>query len=71
MLNQEVSKLAVDDCPLPITQLMRNIMLWNCRGALRPNFSQTIIDMVKESSPDIFIVMETKVEGDRAKEISD
>ena len=45
-------------------------MVWNCRGALSPNFSQTIIDMVKESSLDIFIVKETRVGGDRAKEIS-
>ena len=45
-------------------------MVWNWRGPLSPNFSQTIIDMVKESSLDIFIVKETRVGGDRAKEIS-
>lgn len=48
-----------------------NIMVWNWRGPLSPNFSQTIIDMVKESSLDIFIVTETRVGGDHAKEISD
>ena len=46
-------------------------MVWNWRGPLSPNFSQTIIDMVKESSLDIFIVTETRVGGDHAKEISD
>ena len=71
MLKQEVSKPVVDNCPPPMTQLIMNIMVWNCRGALSPNFSQTIIDMVKESSLDIFIVTETRVGGDRAKEIFD
>ena len=39
MLKQEVSKPAVDNCPPPMTQLMMNIMVWNCRGALSPKFS--------------------------------
>ena len=39
MLKQEVSKPVVDNCPPPMTQLMMNIMVWNCRGALSPKFS--------------------------------
>lgn len=57
--------------PLPIICLMMNIMVWNFRGALSPNFRQTIMDMVKESAPDILIVMKTRIGGDRAKEITD
>lgn len=42
-------------------------LLWG----LKPNFRQTIMDMVKESAPNILIVKETRVGGDRAKEITD
>lgn len=50
---------------------MMNIMVWNYRGALSPNFRQTIMDMVKENALDILIVTETRIGGDRAKEITD
>ena len=42
-------------------------LLWG----LKPNFRQTIMDIVKESAPNILIVTETKIGGDRAKEITD
>jgi hypothetical protein len=28
----------IDECPTPNNILMMNIILWNCRGALKPSF---------------------------------
>ena len=46
------------------------IMVWDCRGALSPNFCKIIIDMMKDSNLDILVVIKTRVNGDRAKEIT-
>ena len=42
-------------------------LLWG----LKPNFRQIIMDMVKESAPNILIVTETRIGGDHDKEITD
>ena len=46
------------------------ILVWNCKGALSPNFCKIIMDMMKDSNPDILIVTETRVGGDKVKEIT-
>ena len=46
------------------------IMVWDCRGALSPNFCKIIIDMMKDSNLDILVVTKTRVSEDRAKEIT-
>ena len=38
-------------------------MVWNCIGALRPNFQQSITNTVNTNSPDILIVTKTRIEG--------
>ena len=48
-----------------------NIIIWNSRGALKPNFQGHIRDLVQEHDPAILVVMETKLGGDRAKAITD
>lgn len=48
-----------------------NILNWNCRGALSPNFCNVVNNMIHVHSPAIMIIMETKVCGDRAKGIVD
>ena len=48
-----------------------NIIVWNYRGALGPNFSNSIVELVNDHSPVMLIVTETRVGGDRAKEIID
>lgn len=48
-----------------------NIIIWNCRGALKPSFCSIVQDMVRVYSPSIMIVTETKVGGIRAKNIID
>jgi hypothetical protein len=61
----------IDECPIPNLSLIMNIILWNCRGALNPNFRRSIADLVSCHSPSLLIVTETRVGGDRAKEITD
>ena len=59
LLSQGVCEPTVDVVLLPIIHLMMNIMVWNCRGALNPNFAQTVRNMVKDSSSDILIITKT------------
>ena len=48
-----------------------NFVIWNSRGDLKPNFQGHIRSLVHEYNPAIFVVMETKLGGDRAKAITD
>ena len=48
-----------------------NIVVWNCRGALKPNFQSHVRELVRCHNPDVLVVMETRIGGDRAKDISD
>ena len=50
--------------------LMMNIIIWNCRGAWKPSFRKHVGDLVQNYNPAILVVMETRVGGDRAKEIT-
>ena len=49
---------------------MMNIIIWNCRGALKPSFKKRVGDLVQNHNPAILVVMETRVGGDRAREIT-
>ncbi|KAL4638862.1 hypothetical protein ACB092_03G177400 [Castanea dentata] len=46
-----------------------NIIIWNCRGALKPSFQTHVQEMVRNHDPAILVLMETKVGGERAREI--
>ncbi|KAL0011105.1 hypothetical protein SO802_006213 [Lithocarpus litseifolius] len=48
-----------------------NIIVWNCRGALKPSFQSHIRELVRNHNPAMLVVMETRVGGDRAREITD
>ena len=71
-LGREVESLLtlLDRLELSISLIM-NIIVWNCRGALKPNFQRHVSELVRIHNPDILVVMETRVGGDRAKEITD
>lgn len=47
-----------------------DLLIWNCRGALKPTFCNIITDLVRNHSPAIMILIETKACGDRAKKIA-
>lgn len=48
-----------------------NMLIWNCRGALKPNFFSLVSDLIHKHHPAILVIMETKVSGDRARSIVD
>ena len=47
----------------------KNILLWNCRGALNSDFKQRVFEMAVNRYPSIMVITETKVGGDRAAKI--
>ncbi|XP_023881794.1 uncharacterized protein LOC111994169 [Quercus suber] len=48
-----------------------NILIWNSRGALKPSFQSYIHDLTRRYDPAVLVVMETKLGGRRAKEVTD
>ena len=60
-----------NECPTPDSCLVMNIIAWNCKGALKPNFQNHVKELVQNHDPTILIIMETQVGGERAKEILD
>jgi len=61
-----------EDCPISkFFSLMMNIIIWNCRGALKPSFQANFRDLVANHDPAIFVVMETRIGSERAKVITD
>ena len=48
-----------------------NIIIWNCRGALKPSFQRHVRELIRCHNPAILVVMETRIGGDKAREITD
>ena len=48
-----------------------NILVWNCRGTLKPNFQNHVKELARNHNPVVLVVMETRIGGDKAKEITD
>ena len=48
---------------------MMNILICNCRGAMKPLFRKTVMDLVEWHNPIIIVITETKLNGARANEI--
>ena len=51
-------------------QFIMNIIIWNCRGALKPSFHSHVRELVRVHDPAILVLMETKIGGNKAREIS-
>ena len=64
LLEQMRTLPQIDECPTPDLSLLMNIIMWNCRGALNPNFRRSITELVNYHSPSLLIVTETRVGGD-------
>ena len=58
-------------CLILLYLLVMNIIVWNCRGALKPNFQRYVSELVRIHNPAILVVMETRVGEDRPKDITD
>ncbi|XP_065615765.1 uncharacterized protein LOC136061660 [Quercus suber] len=48
-----------------------NIIIWNNKGALKPNFQNHARYLVDNHNPAIMVIMETHIGGDKAKEMTD
>lgn len=48
-----------------------NIKIWNCRSTLKPNFQNHVKELVQIHDPAVFVVIETRVEEARTKDITD
>lgn len=60
-----------DECPTPNHNFLMNIIIWNCRGALKPFFQSHVRELVQNHNPAIHVVMETQIGGERTREITD
>ena len=47
-----------------------NIIVWNSKGVLKPNFQKHVRELTRNHDPVVFVVMETRLGGERAKEIT-
>ena len=63
--------LLVEVCLSLYYQLIMNIIIWNSRGALKPNFQNHVRDLTRIHDPAIFVIMETKLGGERARVVTD
>lgn len=59
-----------DECLTSQYVFIMNIVIWNYRGALKPSFQTHVRELVHNHNLAILVLMETKVGGDRAREIS-
>ena len=60
----------VDYCLFPNCIFMMNIIVWSCRGALKPSFQKHVRELAQNHDLAILVVMETRVGGERAREIT-
>ena len=59
-----------DKCLFLISFIM-NIIIWNSRGVLKPNFQNYVRELARNHNPAILVIMETKIGGACAKDITD
>ena len=51
--------------------IILSIIIWNCRGALKPSFQRHVRELIWCHNLAILVVMETRIGGERAREITD
>lgn len=59
-----------DVCPISELYLIMKIIIWNCRGTLKPSFQRHVRELIRSHNPTILVVMEIRIGGDRAREIT-
>ena len=59
-----------DECPTPNHWLVMNIIAWNCKGVLKPEFQNHVKELVQNHNSAMLIVKESRIGGDRTKEIT-
>ena len=48
---------------------MMNTLIWNCRGAMKPQFRKTVLDLVEWHDPMLMVITETRLSGARMEEM--
>lgn len=48
-----------------------NIVIWNSRVVLKPRFQNHVRELTQNHNPALLVITETRLGGDRAKEITD
>ena len=46
-----------------------NVLIWNCKGAMKPQFRKMVMYLVNWQKPLIMVITETTMNGARADEI--
>ena len=46
-----------------------NILIWNCKGAMKPQFRKTMMDLVEWHTSMLMVITETRMSGARAVEM--
>ena len=55
---------------VPMDQFVKmNILMWNCRGALNPDFKRRVFEMAVNHRPSIMVITETRVWVSKAEKI--
>ena len=65
---EDSSSLSYFDATFTPYKIM-NILIWNCRGAMKPQFRKTVMDLVEWHSLILMVIMETRLSSARADEI--
>ena len=66
-----VRPLRKESLLLLVFMVAMNLVVWNCRGTLKPNLQDYVHDLVRQHDLAIFVVTETHVGGARARDITD
>ena len=65
---EDASSLVLcDSSKIPFKMI--NILIWNCRGAMKPQFRNTVMDLVEWHTPMLMVITETRMSGARAIEM--
>jgi len=66
--SENASSLTHFDSTLNPNRIM-NILIWNCKGQMKPQFRKKVMDLVEWHSPLLMVITETKMSGAKANEI--
>ena len=67
--NTDVSSSLAHGDAISTQYKMMNILIWNCKGAMKPQFRKTVMDLVEWHAPILMVIIETRMGGARADEI--
>ena len=66
----EAATMNPSQVEVPMGQFVKmNILMWNYRDALNPDFKRRVFEMAVNHHPSIMVIIETRVGGTRAKKI--